>query len=267
RRLLALATLVLIGGCAWRTRSAPPRAMPTTEVSGERLLATLDDRAASLSTFRALAQMHWADAKEAIAVKEVVALERPDHLRIEMMSAFGVVLQIASDGHYVFAYHRGERTFYRGRASADNLARFTRLDLALTDVIDLLVGLPPARERRGRPSIAFERPQGWWRVSSTLANGGTLAVWFDPDSLLAARAVESDANGSVLYDASYAGWESFAGVAMPTDVRFEVPEQAAKIELRYSNVSINAELSPALFTFEAPVGSKIVDLDSIAVTP
>src|SRR5205085_10498452 len=118
-----------------------------------------DDRATSLRTFRALAQMHYAGAKEAIAVKEVVALERPDHLRIEMMSAFGIVLQIASDGHSVFAYHRGERTFYRGRASVDNLARFTRLDLELTDMIDLLVGLTPARERRGRPSIAFERPQ------------------------------------------------------------------------------------------------------------
>jgi outer membrane lipoprotein-sorting protein len=267
RPLLAVGALLLIGGCALRARPAPSPSIPPTEVSAERLLASIDDRAAALRTFRALAQMHYVGPKESLAVKEVVAVQRPDRLRIEMMSAFGVALQITSDGQRLCAYHRGDRTFYRGRASADNLARFTRLDLGLSDMVDLLVGLPPARERRGRPSIAFERPQGWWRVSSGLTNGGTLDVWFDPDSVLPVRASETDAQGSVRYVAGYAQFQTFAGLAMPTEVRFEIPDQHSKIELRYSNVSVNTELSPALFSFEAPVGSKIVDLDALASDP
>jgi outer membrane lipoprotein-sorting protein len=264
RPFLAVGALIVLGGCALRAGPATPRNISPAEVSAERLLASIDDRAAALHTFRALAQMHYVGAKESLAVKEVVAVQRPDRLRIEMMSAFGVALQIASDGQRLCAYHRGDRTFYRGRASADNLARFTHLDLELSDVVDLLVGLPPLRERRGRPSIAFERPQGWWKVSSDLTNGGTLALWFDPDSLLAVRASEADPQGNVRYVAGYAQYQTFAGLEMPTEVRFEIPDQQAKIELRYSNVSVNTDLSTALFSFEAPVGSKIVDLDALA---
>jgi len=264
RSLLAVCALVLIGGCALRGRPVPQRTIPQTEVSAERLLAAIDERAATLRTFRALAQMHYVGPSDSLAVKEVVAVQRPDRLRIEMMSAFGVALQITSDGQQLYAYHRGDRTFYRGRASAENLARFTRLDLELADVADLLVGLPPTRERRGRPAIAFERPQGWWKVSSALTHGGTLEVWFDPDSLLPVRASEADPQGNVRYVAGYAQYQTVAGLAMPTEVRFEIPGQRAKIELRYSNVSVNVELSSALFSFEAPPGSKIVDLDAIS---
>ena len=55
-----------------------------------------------------------------------------------------------------------------------------------------------------------------------------------------------------------------AGVAVPVWVRFEVPDQGAKIELRYSKISVNPELSASLFGFEAPPNTKIVDLDSLS---
>jgi outer membrane lipoprotein-sorting protein len=262
RRAGALFVVVLLGGCAQFTRRT---AAPPAPVSAERLLASIDERAAALRTFRALAQMHYVGPKESLAIKEVIAIRRPDHLRIEMMSPFGVALQIATDGQRLFAYHHGERTFYGGRASAENLARFTRLDLELAEVIDMLIGLPPARERRGAPSIVFERPQGWWKVTSDLVRGGTLVLWFDPESLLAMRASEIERGGIVRYVAQYAQYETMAGVALPRDVRFEVPGQQAKIDLRYSNVSVNAELDSSLFAFDPPPGAKIVDLDSLDV--
>jgi outer membrane lipoprotein-sorting protein len=261
RRSVAVFAAVLLGGCALVTRR--PTVPPPLAVSAERLLASIDERAAALHTFRALAQMHYVGPKESLAVKEVVALERPDHLRIEMMSPFGVALQIASNGQRLFAYHHGEHTFYGGRASAENLARFTRFDLELAEVIDLLVGLPPARERRGGAAIAFERPQGWWKVTSGLARGGTLVVWFDPDTLLATRAHEIAADGTVRYVAQYAQYEFASGIQLPREVRFEVPAQQAKVDLRYSNVSVNTELAATLFAFDPPPASKIVDLDSL----
>ena len=261
--LVAVAVLAL-GGCAsLRVGPEEPRSAPTTAVSADRLLAGIDQRSAAVQTFRALAQMHYVGSSDTLAVKEVVAVERPNRLRIEMMSAFGVALQIASDGSRLCAYHRGDRTFYRGRATAENLSRFTRLDLELADVVDLLIGLPPHREWRGTPSIAFDRPQGNWRVETALGDGGSLTVWFDPDSLLPVRATETSSTGAVRYTAKYGNYGTVSGVAMPAAVRFEVPEQEAKIDLRYSDVSLNANLAAGLFSFDAPAGSKIVDLDAV----
>jgi outer membrane lipoprotein-sorting protein len=268
RRLSPLPIVALLAGCtALRARPTPPRTVQPATVSAEELLATVDDRSASLHSFRALADMHYVGPKDKLAVKEIVAVERPDRLRIEMMSAFGVALQIASDGERLSAYHRGERTYYRGKATADNLARFTRLELALRDVADLLIGLPPERQRLGRPSIAFEPPQGFWRVTASLVDGGSQTMWFDPDTLFAVRAEEADRQGNVLYRATYANYTTVSGVAIPSQVRFEVPEQSAKIDLRYSEISLNGHLSPELFSFAAPPGSKIVDLDEVASQP
>ena len=264
RFALFVAAALVVGGCtALRVEPETPRSEPTTAVSADTLLAGIDERSAAVQTFRALAQMHYVGSSDTLAVKEVVAVERPNRLRIEMMSAFGVALQIASDGSRLCAYHRGDRTFYRGRATAANLSRFTRLDLELADVVDLLIGLPPHREWRGRPSIAFDRPQGNWRVETDLGDGGSLTVWFDPDSLLPVRATETSAAGAVRYIAKYGNYSVVSGVAMPAAVRFEVPAQEAKIDLRYSDVSLNSSMNAGLFSFDAPVGSKIVDLDAV----
>jgi outer membrane lipoprotein-sorting protein len=261
---VAIAVLILGGCVSLRVGPEEPAVEPPASVSPDALLSAIDERSAAVQTFRALAQMHYVGSTDTLAVKEVVAVERPNRLRIEMMSAFGVALQIASDGSRLCAYHRGDRTFYRGRATAANLSRFTRLDLELGDVVDLLIGLPPHREWRGRPSIAFERPEGYWRVETLLSDGGSLAVWFDPDSLLPVRATESSATGAVRYTAKYGRYSVISGVAMPAAVRFEVPEQETKIDLRYSEVSVNADLAAGLFTFDAPAGSKIVDLDAVS---
>jgi outer membrane lipoprotein-sorting protein len=261
---LAAVVMLALAGCAsLRGQSAIPKSAPTSAPAPEALLAAIDDRSAAVRTFRALAQMHYAGQSDKIAVKEVVAVERPNRLRIEMMSAFGVALQIASDGARLCAYHRGDRTFYRGRATAANLSRFTRLDLELDDVVDLLIGFPPRREWLGKPSMTFERPDGTWRVEASLRDGGMLTVWFDPDSLLPLRAREATSAGAVRYTASYGQYDTISGVVMPAWVRFEVPEQQTRIDLRYSDVSLNVSLAAGLFSFEAPSGSKIVDLDAI----
>jgi len=221
-------------------------------------------RRAAIRSFRALSHVHYAGPKEQLHVKEVLAISRPNHLRIEMMSPFGVALQITSDGERISAYHRGERTFYRGKATAENLSRFTRLELDVADVADLLLGFPVKRARKGRPELSFESPQGSWRVSTSLADGGSLIVWFDADSLLPVRAAEADSRAGIRYTASYASYTMVSGVAVPTEVRFEIPTQGAKIHLRYADISVNVDLPPQLFTFEAPAGSKIVDLDALA---
>jgi outer membrane lipoprotein-sorting protein len=236
---------------------------PATPVTAAELIAKLDARSTAIRSFRALAAMRYADAKDKIAVKEVVVVERPDRLRIEMMGTFGIALQIATDGKTLNAYHRGERTFYTGRATMLNFARFTRIQIGMEDIADLLMGIPPKRSRSGDPIMRFETPAGLWRVSMQSNAGDTTTVWFDPDSLVPTKANEVDRRGRVKYAASYFDYQTFADVTVPTRVRFEIPAQEAQVELRYSNVSVNTALEPGLFHFEAPSGARVVDLDAL----
>jgi outer membrane lipoprotein-sorting protein len=246
------------------TRPEAPRAVAPAAVSAEMLLDDLARRSASLKSFRALAQMHYVGPTDKLGIKEVIVVERPDHLRIEMMSTFGVALQIATDGTTISAYHRGDRTFYQGKATMENLSRFTRLDIDLHDIADLLVGLPPERPHSGRADLTFDRALGQWRVASPLVGHDLLVLWFDPDDRVPARARQTDPAGRPRYDASFAEYETVSGTAVPSFVRFEIPDQGAKIELRYSNITINSAIDPGLFRFSAPPGAKIVDLDQIA---
>lgn len=232
-------------------------------MSADALIAKLEARSRAIRSFRALAEMRYVGEREKLAVREVVVVQRPDRLRIEMMSAFGVALQIASDGEQMCAYHRGDQTFYHGRATIENLARFTRLELALPDIADLLVGIPPQRERAGRPTLHFERPQGLWRVSSKLAGGDTRTLWFEPEELRLVRATEVDPQGSTTYVAAYGDYTKVLDVDVPTRIRVELPGRGTQIELRYSDPTLNAELAPGLFCFDPPAGSKIVDLDTL----
>jgi outer membrane lipoprotein-sorting protein len=255
---IALPSCAAVAGRPVAVPAAPPE-----PVSAETLLAGLDARSAAIRTFRALAEMRYVGPRDKLAAKQVVVVERPNRLRIEMMSAFGVSLQIASDGERVCAYHRGEQTYYRGRATTQNLTRFTRLDLGLPDIVDLVTGLPPHGPRIGRPTFAFEPPLALWRVTTALADHGAFTLWFDPEHLLPTRAIEVHPGGKIAYDASFADYRPSAGVEIPRTVRFALPDQETKIELKYSDVSLNVELAPGLFRFDPPPGVKIVDLDEL----
>ena len=237
--------------------------VPPVAVAVDELIGKLDARSKSIRSLRALADMHYVGPNDKLGIKEVIVVERPDRLRIEMMSTFGVALQIATDGQTVFAFHRGDRVYYRGKATTENLSRFTRLDLELRDIADLLVGLPPEKPRSGRPKLAFDRSVGQWRVTLALTAGGSLDLWFGIHDLALARAVESDARGYPRYEATFAEYQLVSGISVPARVRFEIPDQQSKIELRYSKISVNPELDPSLFRFDSPPNTKIVDLDRL----
>jgi outer membrane lipoprotein-sorting protein len=265
RRLLCwLALAATLVGCLPGRRVAPVLPLPGPPPSPEALLRKLDERSAALRSFRALAELDYAGPRGSAHIREVVLVERPDHLRIEMMSAFGVVLQVTSDGQQIYAYHRGEKTFYRGKASVENLARFTRLDLDLREIVDLLVGLPPGRHRLRELTISPDEASRSWRVSGLLPDGGTFLVWFGADDLLPARAALFDREGEQVYAAVYSGYIEVGGIAIPQQIEFEAPAEQAKVKLRYSNVSVNEPLAKNLFRFDPPPGSKRVDLDRAA---
>ncbi|MGH7896440.1 MAG: hypothetical protein ACREQQ_00690, partial [Candidatus Binatia bacterium] len=229
RALCSLLLGAALAGCVPGKRAVPTiRPLPGPAPSPETLLRKLEERSAALRTFRALAELDYSGPKGKAHVREIVLVQRPDHLRIEMMSVFGVALQVTSDGREIHAYHRGEKTFYRGKATVENLARFTRLDLDLREIADLLVGLPPGRRRLTGTAISPDEASRSWQVSGRLPDGGELRIWFGADDLLPARAERYGDDGNQVYSALYSGYIEAAGVAIPQQIEFEAPAEQAK---------------------------------------
>src|SRR5207249_6693477 len=77
---------------------------------------------------------------------------------------------------------------YEGPASAANLARFLGAPVEVGDVVDVLLGLPPARAAVGPPALAAGA--GEYRLTLPLA-AGTQTIWFAGDTLTVRRAEET----------------------------------------------------------------------------
>ncbi|MGH7858997.1 MAG: LolA family protein [Candidatus Binatia bacterium] len=253
-------------GCASPVVSVFPSPQPpiAATIRSRDLLSRLESRYRAVRSFRALAEMQYRNPRERIHVREVILVDRPDRLRIEMISTFGVALQITSDGQRLRAYHRGERTFYSGEATAGNLARFTRLPLDIREIADLLVGLPPRRDRGGTLRTAFEEPTGLWRLTAPLADGGLQILWFDHERLLPVRTEEVTRDGERRYLTAYYDYREVDGIAVPHGIELDVPREDAVVSLRYSEVTLNVPAKQSLFSFEPPPGAKVVDLDRLS---
>ena len=206
--------------------------------------------------------MRYSDPRERVRIREALVVAQPDRLRIEIISAFGVALRITSNGRELRAWHGGDKTFYRGAASAENLARFTRLSLEVRQIVDILLGLPPLRKASGPPRVELETATRLWRMAQPLPGGGRQNFWFDLERPLAIRAEEVDRDGDRLYLVAYRDYRDVTGVSLPFEIALEIPEQEATISLAYEDVRLNEPVGDDLFSFEPPEGARTVDLDA-----
>ena len=265
RRAAVLAGAALLSGCfgvAPDPEPAPPDLAALEPPAASEIFRLLEERSSALRSFRAVADVGLRDPSQTLHGRQVVNLERPDRLRIDVLSTFGVILQVASDGERIRAFDRGERTFYTGRASTPNLARFTRLDLRLSSVAGLLVGIPTSPRRASRATIELEPETVLWRVTAPLETGGTEHLWIDPSTLLPVRTELVGPRGVRQYEARFDDWRVVGGIEIPHRIDVDAPASESAITLVYTEVEVNPELRAALFRFEPPAGVKVIDLDS-----
>jgi len=262
---LALLVPVALAGCTARPgRTAKARPAKTIRVAN--VFARIDANAASLRSLRALASIELHDGGRAVHGRQVVLLAPPTRLRFDVLGPFGVVLQVTTDGERVRAFDRGNKTFYDGRARAANLARFTRIDLRVREVVGLLLGTPVAKRDVDRATVDYEAATGLWRVTSPLEGGGVEHLWVEAESLRPLRCEVVAANGVRRYDATFGEHRTIDDVTVPLRVTLSAPSSEIVIALSYSDIELNPPLSEELFRFEPPAGATRVDLDATAGT-
>jgi Outer membrane lipoprotein LolB len=251
---------LLCAGCAAlrppAIRPAPPAVLPPAA----ELDAALAARRAALHSLRALARLQYRDPAGSRSAREALIVARPDRVRIEILSLFGTAFVLTADRGLMTVYARHDGTVYRGRASLQNLQRYARLWLPLDDLVDVLLGGPPPR-RAVSERVSFDAHAGAVRLSRAL-DRGVQVVWFSPAALPLA-VEERDAAGDVQWRATFAHYRPYDGVPVATQVALERPAAARTLRLALQDVDVNPSLNRSVFAFQAPPGTKVVDLDRL----
>src|SRR5206468_3129263 len=172
RPLVWIILVVVAGGCALHR----PRALRQATV--EELLAGVAARRAAVTAVRGRARLKTGISE--LWVREAVLVRRPDAIRIDVLSPFGLALAVGVKGDLLWAYPPARGTRYEGRATPANLVRFLGAPIEVADVVDVLLGVPPAREPVAPPVMSVTR-EGEYRVALPLA-GGTQTIWFAGDT-------------------------------------------------------------------------------------
>ena len=251
---------VLCCACTTLPRAGTPRA-PAVLPSAEHLARLLRDRRAAVQSLRALAHLHYRDPHESSSSREALIVDRPDRVRVEVLSVFGSLFVLTAENGAIAAYARQEDTVYRGRASSENLSRYARLWMPIPDLVDLVLGTPPMRPS-AQERVTFDSQMGavrWWRA----LDRGAQVVWFS-DKALPVAAEELGSDGSARWQATYAAYEQHEEVPIATQIRFELPTQERVLDLTLDDVDINPALDESVFDLQVPPGSKVINIDTVA---
>jgi hypothetical protein len=220
------------------------------------LAAALDARRAALQSLRAWARLSYESPDESRRAKQLMVVERPNRLRLEVFSPFGAVFVLTTADGRLAAWDRGESTVYRGAASAKNLDRYAQVDLPVPTVVDLLLATPPVNGSDGVVSADGASIKLWQETSS-----GVRAAWFSADSLEPLRVEQQAPDGSVLLRTSYDGWTAVDTVRVPTTLTIELPDTQRRIGIALSDIEVNPSLPASVFALATPSGAHEVALD------
>lgn len=77
----------------------------------------------------------------------VVGFRRPDALRVELPAGTGLRLLAVAQGERLVVAFPGERSYYEGPATAEAFGSLLGVALTPADLMDVLLGLTPARVR------------------------------------------------------------------------------------------------------------------------
>ena len=246
-------------GCT-ATRPQLPSAAPAVLPSAADLDAALAVRRDAVHSLRALARLRYRDTEQSVTSREAIIVSRPNRVRVEVLSLFGSVFLLVADDGQMTAYAREENTVYRGQASPQNLERYVHLGLPVDELVDIVLGTPPVRS--GRAQVTFDAAAGAIRLRRSFAQGAQ-TVWFSEASVPLASE-ESDADGTARWRATFGEYEDHGGIPVATRIGLDLPRWSQSMEIALHDLELNPTLDRSVFAFQAPSGTKVVDLHSLA---
>lgn len=243
---VAAAGLLACAGCAVVRRPVFPSRPPTAY----ELLATVDARRAATSSLRARSRVRAGLA--GAWTRQALLVRRPAQLRIDVLSPFGLALAIGSTPARLWVFPPAEGIRFEGAPRPEVMARILGIPVAVEDLVDILLGVPPRRESAGEPSltviddgeIELVLPLAAGYQSFRFSNGG--------EEL---RRVEERRGDGALVRVVFGDYRE----GFPWAVEVEIPQLGQGVRLAYDAVERNVELDALVF--EPPPAPRVLPLE------
>ena len=245
-------------GCAVARQPAPPAIAPPLP-DAATLSQVIERQRLARTSLRALARVSYSGPEDKGRARQVVLVERPARLRFEVLSALGSVFVLTADNGALAAYVPRESTVYRGQASRQNLERYARVDLSVSDAVELLLGTPPARAGRN-DVVSFEAATDSIELWRELDDGAQV-VWFNR-ALQPVAAEDRASDGTARWRAQFTAFAE-EHAELPAHITIELPSDGRRIDLELSDIEVNPVLAEPLFTLATPPGAHEVQLDQV----
>lgn len=278
--LVVLATIGV--GCAAVRPGAPDLANVRLDgASPQTLGQVIDARRAELRGLSGTGKLQVSldelrngeTVRERLRASQAVLVEAPSSFRLEALSPFGVTYAVASDGTALAILIPGERTLYRGEATAPTIGMATGVAASAAEVTEVLLGLPPVpRLSLGGAWVSSGREAGLamgdvpgeleptvlLHAYSADAPGDTFVVGFAPlpgtGTVVAVLYERISAEGEKLLEARFANFRQVGEVPFATSIRVRTPK--AEAIMQYGDVTLNPEVERGRFTLATPSGMR-----------
>jgi hypothetical protein len=246
RAALALAALLACAGC--RTLVPAARPLPADDARPAAMLQGLRVLAAERSSLRAAARVSIEGERRASFARQLLLLERPARLRLEVMGVLGQrVAVLATDGSQYDLFRAEQPGIETGEVHPGILWEVAGLALTPEEAVQLALGAPLAPGEE--PSIAGSAalPEGGVRVELGYRAGDVRrTLEFDAAADLR-RYAAWDAQGTLLLEARYGDYRDAGGSRFAHQIEVELPAARSRAEIRFQWVELNPELTDDLF--------------------
>jgi hypothetical protein len=236
----------------WAIACATPIPLQPLSPGDPRPRQLLDDwveRASQRHRLRGLARLavDRNDGSVQIRGKQLVILERPSRLRVEILGFLNQSLAvIATDGEGFEVYRAEDQSYEMGEVDEHLLWNEAGIDLSPEEAIAVLLGVPIS-EPLPVPANAFRDDDGRIRIDLTDDRGAVVQrATFDPAGQLHAFEVLDDLGG-VLWVARFGAYRDVDGTPFAHSIDVDVRSGNTHAEISFRNVELNPALPPGLF--------------------
>ncbi len=274
--------LTLAAGCAAVRPSTPDLSGAQLDGASARELGqVIDARRAELRGLSGTGKLQvsldeWRNGetvRERLRASQAVLVATPSSFRLEALSPFGVTYAVASDGSGLAILIPGERTIYRGQATAPTIGMATGVAASAAEVAEVLLGLPPVPKLSlGSAWVSSGREAGLamgdvpgeieptvlLHAYSADAPGDTFVVGFarlpGDDAVVAVLYERISAEGEKLLEARFANFRQIGTVHFASSIRVRTPK--AEAIMQYADVTLNPPVERNRFSLATPSGMR-----------
>jgi len=272
RRLLPVCIVfsfaVLFSGCAtlwpWTPRETIPSSSSLSAAvpTATELFGRIETRRQTLTSLRGLARVVYKDAQDRGAAKQAIAVAAPDRFRWELFSPIGVAALVTSDGKMLSTYFPGEKVLYRGAATPENVARFTRVLLSPREIVGLLLGAPVLPPASDSCSVRLNTDQDWYQLHCSDTVGEGLDLWFERKTLQLRRTEISTATGTITKRMELADYRTIGEQNFPFEIVLSDLQNKQQASILYERVELNPHPADSIFTLASISGVREINADA-----